>query len=118
MSDFGARVSVFRVDGQPLSEDEERKVRSAGRSLQFSRPDRIGPYDEFDLRFGTACAVNGTKGLSVGLSSYFVGDREGNGGLEPEVIIAREEPIAAQFAEELACVVGDEFRTDSYSGYW
>ena len=117
MSDFGSSVAVYRTDGRPPSAEDERRVQVAAKSLQFTRTDRIGLYDEFELRFGTAFG-GGMEGLSVGLSGYFVGDDEGNDGLDPEVIIARESPIAEQFAEDLERVLGAEYRAVPYSGNW
>ena len=117
MSDFGSHVAVYRTDGRPPSAEDDRRVRAAARSLQFTRPDRIGPYDEFDLRFGGAHGGDGVQGVSVFLSGYFIGDNEGNDGLDPEVILAREAPVAEQFAEDLERTLGGEFRVNPYSGY-
>ena len=50
-SDFGSSVSTHRSDGQSTSADDERCVRTTARSPQFTRSDRIGPDDEFDLRY-------------------------------------------------------------------
>lgn len=118
MSDFGSSVCVYRIDGVPPSETDERQVKAAAKGLQFADRDRIGPYDEFELRFGAARDVEGVEGLSVLLSGYFDGDDEGNGGLDPEVIIARETPIAEQFAEDLERALGRTYRTFAYSGFW
>lgn len=115
MSDYGSSVEVYRTDRRPPSVEEERKVTAAARSLQFTYPDRIGPYDEFDLRFGTAFR-GGVEGLSVILSGYLVGDDEGNDGLDPEVIIAREKPLVEQFARDLKRVLGREYRMVPFSG--
>jgi hypothetical protein len=117
-SDFGASVSVYRADRSPPGPEDERRVRAAARSLQFSRPDRIGPYDHFDFRFGGARRHDGVWGLSVGLSGYFIGDEEGNDGLDAEVIIAREQPLVEQFAEELAVALGEAYEVVPYCGYW
>ena len=117
MSDFGSSVSVYRADNRPPSDEDERRVWAAAKSLQFARTDRIGPYDEFVLRFGTACG-GGVEGLLVGLSGYFDGDDDGNDGLDPEVIISRESPIAEQFAADLERALGGEYRAVPYSGFW
>jgi hypothetical protein len=117
MSDFGAHVTIFRSDGRPPSADDEERVRVASRSLQFTQPDRIGPYDGWDLSFGLASA-DGIEGLMVGLTGYFIDDDERNDGLDPDVLIAREEPLAEQFAEDLARVLGTDYQCSSYSGYW
>jgi hypothetical protein len=118
LSDFGSHVAVRRSDGRPTSEDDEERIRAAARSLQFARRDRIGPYDEFDLRFGSVRYIDGAEGISVGLTAHFLGDDEGNDGLDPEVIIAREEPVAEQFAEDLAKALGDDYCCEAYSGHW
>lgn len=118
MSDFGSSVAVYRSDGDAPSAGDEERVRIAARSLQFAYEDRIGPYDGFDLRFGYARDADGSRGISIGLSGYFIGDEEGNDGLDPDVIIAREEPVAWQFAEDLGKALGGDYRCVSYSGYW
>ena len=45
-------------------------------------------------------------------------DDEGNDGLDPEVIIAREEPAAEQFAEYLSRTLGEVYICDAHSGHW
>jgi hypothetical protein len=117
MSDFGSGVCVYRNDSRPPSDVDERIVHAAAKALQFARSDSIGPYDEFELRFGTARDCDGANGLLVALSGYLVGDDVGNDGLEPEVIIAREAPLAEQFAEDLEQALGGEYRVTSYSDY-
>jgi len=117
MSDFGSHITVYRNDGRPASAEDERRVRAAARALQFTQPDRIGPYDEFDLRFAGSYTNDGAHGVAVFLSGYFVGDHEGNDGLDPEVIIARETPVAEEFAEDLGRTLGEEFRAVAYTGY-
>ena len=117
MSDFGASVGVYRTDGRSAGADDERRVREAARSLQLTRRDRIGPYDHFDLRFGGAHRPDGVEGVGVFLSGHFIGDDEGNDGLDPETITAREEPVAGQFADDLARLLGDEYEVRVYSGY-
>jgi hypothetical protein len=118
LSDFGSSVAVYRSDGQALSAERKERIRTAARSLQFSREDHIGPYDEFDLRFSNVRGADGSEGVSVDLSSYFIDDEAGNDGLDPDVIIAREEPIAEQFAEDLARALGSDYRCIAYSGHW
>ncbi len=116
MSDFGSHVVIYRVDGREPSDDEVRRIRAAAQSLQFAAVDRVGPYDEFDLSFGGTCSAEGVEGFAVFLSSYFVEDEEANNEFDPEVIIAREAPVAAQFAEDLQRLLGNEFEVFSYSG--
>ncbi len=116
---FGACVSVYRADGQTTGPDDDRRVQAAARSLQFAEPDRIGPYDHLNLRFGGARRTDGLRGLSVGLTEYFKDDTEsGNVGLNPTAIIERERPVAEQFAEALATVLGEEYEVSPFSGYW
>lgn len=116
MSDFGSHVAVYRTDRKNATKDDERRVRTAARSLQFTSVDRIGPFDEFDLRFCGSHRADGTQGVAVILSSYYVGEDERNDGLEPEVIMAREAPVAEQFADELERLLGSEFEVAPYSG--
>ncbi len=116
-TDFGSHVSVFRADGQPTNPEDERRIRSAARSLQFTRPDRIGPFDHFDLRFGGAHRLEGGWGVAVFLSGYFIGDDEGNDGLAPDVIIAREHSVTEQFADELEALLGEGYEVAPYCGY-
>jgi hypothetical protein len=117
-SDFGASVSVYRADGRSPGPEDERRVRAAARALQFTRPDRIGPYDHFDLRFGGAWRRDGTWGLSVGLAEYFIGDDEGNERLDPDAINERDLALAERFSEELAAALGAGYEVIPYSGYW
>jgi hypothetical protein len=117
-SDFGSSVSIYRADRQRTGPDDERRIQAAARSLQFGEPDRIGPFDHFELRFGGARRRDGVWGVSVQLSGHFIGDHEGNDGLDPEALIDRELPVAEQFADELAALLGDEYQFVPYSGYW
>jgi hypothetical protein len=118
MSDFGSSVAVYRADGHPPSAEDERRVRAAAQAMQFARADRIGPYDGLELRFGAAQDGDGVEGLLVRLSGFVAGDEDGNDDLDPEVIIARESPIAEQFAWDLERALGSEYRAVAYSGYW
>ena len=117
-SDFGSYVGVYRSDGQPLSHLDKERVRAAARSLQFTQKDCIGPYDGFDLRFGSCGAADGPEGLAVFLSARFIDDEEGNDGLSADASIADESPVAEEFAEDLSRSLGTDFRCEPYSGYW
>lgn len=117
-SDFGSYVAVYRSDSQHLSTGDKERVRTAARSLQFAERDRIGPYDGFDLRFGSCGAADGPEGIAVFLSARFIGDEDGNDGLAPDAAIADESPVAEGFSDDLARALGGDFRCEPYSGYW
>jgi hypothetical protein len=118
MSDFGSSVSVYRADQRPTGPEDERRLRAAARALQFTRADRIGPYDHFDFRFGGARRLDGVWGISVGLTEYSTGDEEDNDGLDPDAIIDRDLPIAEEFAADLAKALNEEYEVVPYSGCW
>ena len=116
MADYGSHVSVYRTDRRNPSEEDKHRVHVAARSLQFTARDRIGPYDEFDLQFGGSSGIGGLQGIAVFLSRYWIGDDEGNEGLDPEVIVAREAPVVEQFAQDLERLLGSDFEAVPYSG--
>ena len=116
VSDFGSHVSIYRTDRREPSEEDKRRVQAVARSLQFTARDRIGPYDEFDLQFGGAHDGGGVEGIAVFLSRYWMGHDEGNDGLDPKVIMAREAPVVQQFAEDLERLIDGDFEAVPYSG--
>jgi hypothetical protein len=54
----------------------------------------------------------------VGLTEYWLGDDEGNEGLDDEVLLERDRPIAERFGEELQEKLGPEFEVEVYCGQW
>ena len=117
MSDFGSHVSVYRTDRREPSEEDKQRVHAAARSLQFTAPDRIGPYDEFDIQLSDARGLRGVEGIAVLLSRYWISDDEGNNGLDPEVILAREAPMVEQFAQDMESMLSGDFEAVPYTGY-
>jgi hypothetical protein len=114
--DFGSHVSVYRVDHQPPGPEDEQRIGAAARSLQFRQRDRIGPFDHLDLHFGGARRIDGVWGVAVILSGHYIGDDEDEG-LDPETIIAQEQPVAEQFAEELAASLGAGYEVIPWCGH-
>ena len=118
MSDFGCAVAAYRVDGVPVGPADENRVRVAARGLQFTELDRIGPFDEFDLRFGAAQRSDRTEKVLITLADYFIDDDEGNDGLDTDVIIARGAVVPARFAAELERALGDDYQCEWISDHW
>lgn len=114
--DYFSCVTIFRCNGQPIGVEEERRLFEAAKSLQFRERDRIGLFDEFDLKLGGARNENGVVGIMVSMSGYFTDDDAGNEGLEVEVLIERERPLVEQFAVELATIIGPSYEVEAYSG--
>jgi hypothetical protein len=119
MSDFGSTVLVWRVDGQSVCPEEEARLRAAIRAVKGEpQHDRFVRFDEFECRIGGYGRLGGVEGFSVGLTGYFVGDEDGNDGLDPEVILAREHPLAQEFADELARALGEDYEVRAISDFW
>jgi hypothetical protein len=118
MSDFGTLVTVHRVDGISTSTADESLIKRASKELVYGENDRLSDYADFNLRFGSSNRTNGGNGIMVGLTEYMVGDDEGNDGLEDEVLIERDRPLAEQFGEALQELIGSEFTVEIYCGHW
>lgn len=116
-SDYGSQVAVYRSDGQAVSEADKARVRAAAKSLRIADGDRIGPYDGFDLRFGSCGPAGGPEGVAVFLSGHFLEEIEEDG-TDPDAALADEGPVAEEFAEDLARALGSDFRCEASSGYW
>ncbi len=116
-----ALLSLFEYDnsiGYTLASADEVRVKQVARQLVSYKPDRISEYADFNLRFGGSSALDGSHGIMIGLTEYWLGDDEGNDGLDSEVLIARDTPLAERFAEELQETLGEEFEVEPYCGDW
>jgi len=111
-------VIVRRANGVSTTAVDEALVKHTAKELVFGEQDRLSDYADFNLRFGGSRSLEGTEGVMVGLTEYCLGDDDGNDGLEDEVLIARDRPVAEQFAEELQDRLGPDFEVEAYCGHW
>ena len=93
-------------------------VKRISKEIVFREQDRISDYADFNLTFGGSSDAGGSEGILIILTEYWVGDDEGNQGLEDEVLIERDRPAAEKFAEELNQELGNDFRVKVYCGHW
>ena len=113
-SDFGSSVSVYRADGHPPLELDETRIVEAARGLQSPGVDRVSPFADLELVIGSC--HDGIEGVELRLTSYFLEDEDH--AAEEDAIIARDEIVAQQFAQQLEQVLGDAYRIEYYSGRW
>ena len=97
---------------------DEALIKRVAKELVLGGRDRLSDYADFNLRFGSSSASDGSEGVMVGLTEYWLGDEESTGGLDGEVLIERDRPMAERFAGELQEKLGDEFKVEAYCGYW
>ena len=117
MSDFGAMVSVHRADGTSTTPADEALIKQIAGEIAAPRDDCISEFADFDLRFGGSLGEV-SEGVMVGLTEYWVGNEDGNEGLEDQALIERDRPIAERFAEQLQAKLGDVFQFQAYCGDW
>jgi len=118
MSDFGTMVTIHRANGASTTAEDEAVIKRLAKALVFGEQDRVSDYGDFNLRFGGSSGLDGSEGVMIGLTEYWVGDDEGTEGLEAEVLIERDRPPAERFAEELQEKLGPEFKVEAYCGDW
>lgn len=118
MSDFGTMVTIHRVDGTDMTIEDNALIKRTVKELVFGKEDQLSDYADFNLRFGGSSALDGSEGIMIGLTEYWLGDDEGNEGLQDEVLIERDRPTAERFAEELQEKVGTSFKVETYCGHW
>jgi hypothetical protein len=118
MSDLGTAVIISREDGRSTDGEDRAVVRAAVERIRNPRPDRIGPYDHFVFQFGGGSDPEGSEGILVILTQYWLGDEEGNDGLEGEQLLDRDRPEAEQFAEELREALGEEYVVELLCDFW
>lgn len=111
-------VSVHRVDGTDVTPVDTTRVKRAAKDLVIGPGDRLSDFADFELRFGGSRSAGGVDGVMVGLTEYMLDDQPRNGGLNDEVIIARDGPLAEQFGEELQAVLGRDYTVRVYCGFW
>src|ERR1700741_3146084 len=118
MSDFGTLVTIHRANGTPATAADEALIKRLAKDLVFDEQDHLSEYADFNLRFGSARAEDGSEGVMVGLTEYWLGDDDGTEGLDTQGLIAGDGPAAEQFAEELQERLGPEFKVEAYCGHW
>jgi hypothetical protein len=118
MSDFGTMVTVHRSDGGSVTPEDVTRIKQLGKALIYSEEDRISDYADFNMRFGGSHALDGSEGVMIGLTEYWLGDDEGNEGMEAEALIERDRPLAERFAEELQENLGQDYKVESYCDHW
>jgi len=109
---------VHRTDNSDVSDSDEVALNTAIKQLHVVERDRIGPYVGFSFRIGGSYGQNGGQGFCVNFTEYWLGDEEGTGGLDSEVILARDEPLAQQCCDELARILGDTYSVDLICDHW
>ncbi len=112
MSDFGTMATVHRENGDSTTPADEALIKQIVKELVVPFPDRINDFASFNLRFGGSSRHGGSEGVMVGLTEYWVGDKQGNEGLDDEVLIERDRPLAEQFAERLLEKLGPDFQVE------
>lgn len=114
MSDFGSAVLVWRVDGQSVSPEDKDRLQEAVQAAKGEpQRDRFGRFDEFECRIGGYGLPGGGEGFSVILTRHFL-EEEG----DPEAVLADQEPLTQEFADELARILGEEYETRAISSFW
>lgn len=111
-------VTVHRTDGASTTAADDVLIERVAKDLVYGQLDRIGEFAHFNLRFGGSSKLDGSEGVSVGLTEYWLGDDEGNEDLDSEVLIERDRPPAERFAEELQERLGAEFKVEAYCDHW
>jgi hypothetical protein len=118
MSDSGTMVTIHRIDGTSTTASDLNSIKRISKDMVIGEDGRLSDYADFNLRFGGSRSRSGSEGIMIGLTEYFLGDDEGNEGLEDEVLIARDTPLAERFGEELQEKLGSEFEVKVYCGQW
>ncbi|MDB5327655.1 MAG: hypothetical protein JWM57_3224 [Phycisphaerales bacterium] len=107
-------VRIHRVDGTGTDQIDTALIKRASKELVFGNGDRISDFADCDLRFGGSCDENHVQGVMVGLTDYSMEDEDGN----EDMLIARDEPLAERFAEQLQEKLGLRFQVAAYAGHW
>jgi hypothetical protein len=115
-SDFGSSVSVYRADGKPPQQVDKARIVDAARAIRSAEPDRIGLFADLELVVGTCQDSDYTEGVDLRLTSYFLDDDDN--AAEEGALIARDETVAWQFAQQLEQTLDGEYRVEAYSGRW
>jgi hypothetical protein len=118
ISDFGTMVTVHRTNSESATESDLSLVEKTAKELVAPFDDRINDFAAFNLSFGGSSTGGGSEGILVILTEYWLGDDEGNEGLEDEVLIERDRPLAERFGELLQKKLGAEFEVEVYCGHW
>jgi hypothetical protein len=111
-------LTVHRADGSSTTAADEALVKRVAKDLASGEPDRLSDYADFNLRFGGSEALDGSQGVLVGLTEYWLGDDERNEGLDSEVLIERDRPTAERFGEAMQAKLGAQFKVEVYCGHW
>ena len=117
-SDYGCWIEAFRSNAPSLTSDDVAAVKSAIEGLRNAERDRISPYCEFEFRYGGSQRIDGSEGLLITLSEYWIGDEPRNDGCDPEVLVQRDYPLAHELADELQRQLGESFQVEARCGGW
>jgi len=110
---------IHRVDGTDVSDADESNLKNAIAKLQTVERDRIGPYEHFSLRIGGSASHGDVgEGFCLTFTEYWLGDDEGNEGLDSEVLLGRDEPDARQCCDDLGRLLGPEYAVDLVCDHW
>jgi hypothetical protein len=74
-----------------------------------------------NLRFGVSYGLDGSEGVegvTVAITEYWENDNEGKDGLDYDVLIERDRPLAERFGERLQDGIGPAYRVEVICGPW
>lgn len=118
MSDFGTMLLVHRCDGDEVLDADEALLNDAIKQLKTVERDRIGPYEHLLFKIGSSSRLEGGDGFCATLTEYWVGGDEGNDGLGPDAVLARDQPEADQCGDDLGRLLGSDYTVDLVCDYW
>lgn len=118
MSDFGSMVTIRRADGTSVTPDDVSRVHRTAKELTLVEDGRTSDSADFNLRFGDERAPDGSVGILISLTEYWLGDDESTGGLDSDVLLARDRPRAERFAGAMQQRLGADFEVEAYCDHW
>ncbi len=117
-SNYGCWIEAYRSNVSSLTSADVTAVKSAIEGLLRAERDRISPYCEFEFRYGGSQRIDGSDGLLIMLSEYWIGDERRNDGCDPEVLVQRDYPLAQEVADGLQRQLGESFQVEARCGGW
>ena len=116
MSDFGTMIDVMRRDGANTSERDRAALDQAIRPLAASGEHTDFTANPFVFRVGESRSLEGTQGLHVLLSEYWLDDE--GGGFEPDELLESDERSAQAVLEALSEALGPDYRLELIADHW